>query len=399
MERGGIMIQSIRQYKKRSKITFNDYNTPLIVNTYSGTLNKIAPAIVGISASNTYCGAGANDSYIVYYGGTTAAVTADAWDKNFTRTVINNVTGVYLPKGVFTSSKAILAGGNTSNNASVFVSFDESLTRVLVTDNSSVLRECSGGVTGEYCIFGGGNNGSTDQIKSRAIDSNLTVTQLTDLSMARRYLTGTDIGDYVLIAGGSSGSTYYANVDTYNSELTKGMATDLSHAKRIFAGARNSKYALFGGGGSYSEVDAYDTNLTKTSAPEMFAKVYGVTGANNKGYATFAGGLVSGVFYNNVDAWDNELVKTSLPDLSSKRYKATGIGDYERIMFIGGATSTSNPVVTVDGYRQALAPIEVLPSTHGSEYNIGNGKKIADNEYIEVTNPVTGYISLESSSF
>ena len=92
----------------------------------------------------------------------------------------------------------------------------------------------------------------------------------TNLVVERTAPAATMIGNFALFGGGRDASSEQSTVDAYNSSLTRSTATSLSKARYLFTAATVGNYALFGGGQTtssgtnyHSTVDAYDDNLAR----------------------------------------------------------------------------------------------------------------------------------------
>ena len=131
-----------------------------------------------------------------------------------------------------------------------------------------------------YAIFAGGSyspqrGGSTTKTsETTCYDESLTRISISNVTNSGDALSATALSDYVLIGGGSS-----AAMDAYDSSLTKSRPTSLSESKYGVAAVTNddNKAAFIGGklnsysGGTYGgesyTTDIYDASLTRSSGP------------------------------------------------------------------------------------------------------------------------------------
>jgi hypothetical protein len=268
----------------------------------------------------------------------------------------------YYLAGASIGDYALFAGGKDgTTNHNVVDAYTSSLVRSTPTALSVTRRVLAGASVGDYALFAGGWNGTTYYNVVDAYNSSLTRTTPTGLSQARWYLAGASIGDYAIFAGGNTGSASNV-VDAYTSSLVRSTPTALSQARWYLAGASIGDYAIFAGGytGSASNVvDAYNSSLTRTTPTPLSVSRLDLAGASVGDYALFAGGWNYTTYYNVVDAYNSSLTRTTPTGLSQARSNLAGasIGDYA--LFAGGYTGSASNVV--DAYNSSLTRTTPTP--------------------------------------
>ena len=255
--------------------------------------------------------------------------------------------------GASVGNYALFAGGgNNSSDFSTVDAYNSSLARSTPTELSTARDELAGASVGNYALFAGGTNGSTLTTVD-AYNSSLTRSTPTELSLARYNLAGASVGDYAIFAGGTSGTGYKSTVDAYNSSLTRSTPTALSSPKGNLAGASVGDYALFScgaaNGGYSSTVDAYNSSLTRSTPTELSIAREKGAGASVGNYALFAGGYANDGYSSAVDSYNSSLTRSKIVSLSTARSQLIGasVGDYA--LFAGGYNGSYKS--TVDAYE------------------------------------------------
>ena len=256
---------------------------------------------------------------------------------------------------------ALFGGGSNATTDA----YNTSLTRTTPTALSEFREALVATTVGNYALFGGGSvmrmmNGRPYPDLKNTVDAyntSLTRTTPTALSVARHRLTATTVGNYALFGSGSNGKSFQNTVDAYNTSLTRTTPTALSVARECLAATTVGNYALFGGGGSisdtntYATVDAYNTSLTRTTPTALSAarKYLAATTVGN--YALFGGGDNGKNCLNTVDVYNTSLTRTTSTALSVARYilAATTVGNYA-LFGGGGLINSTNTYATVDAY-------------------------------------------------
>ena len=214
---------------------------------------------------------------------------------------------------------ALFGGGEYlgSNSNYIYLSyvnvFNTSLTRTTTNQGLSVARgELTATTVGNYALFAGGDNTSTDYISTvDAYDTSLTRTIPTSLSVAKTGGSATTVGNYALFGGGATGKTtsrpyknIYTNVvNAYNTSLTRTIPTSLSEARGGMGSTTVEEYGLFCGGINNSAtrvatIDVYDTSLTRTIPTSLSVARNGSSAVTLENYALVYGGAVSSTAYD-----------------------------------------------------------------------------------------------------
>jgi len=152
---------------------------------------------------------------------------------------------------------------STDLSIDIVDAYDVNLTRTTPTRLSMSRYGLAATTVGDYALFGGGYDSSTNFSTVDAYDSNLTRSTPTALSVRRTFLSATTLGNYALFGGGYGNSDHLPTVDAYDSNLTRSTPTALGVGRNSLAATTVGDYALFGGGygSSYSAaVDAYYIN-------------------------------------------------------------------------------------------------------------------------------------------
>lgn len=219
---------------------------------------------------------------------------------------------------------------------------------------------------GNYALFGGGRNASTNHNAVDAYDLSLTRSTPTGLLIGRPSLAAATVGNYALFAGGITASgNHYSLVCAYDLSLTQSLPTTLSVGRGDLAATAVGKYAIFAGGrnnnGNVGDVDAYDLSLTRSLPTGLSTYRSFAAAAPVSNYAIFAGGLTNGAYNTlvqvaTVDAYDLSLTRRAVASLSTVRPgpAATSIGNYA--LFAGSVMTEGDVVDAYDASLTRSAP-------------------------------------------
>ena len=186
--------------------------------------------------------------------------------------------------GGYRYDKGSMPGNSYYHNYDTVTAYNKSFVQTHAENGLPTPRSPGVGIGFKnYVIFAGGragnNSGSLgrkDTSETTCYDESLTRISVSNISGGGDGLSATALSDYVLISAGSS-----ASMNAYDSSLTRSRPTSLSESKYGAAAVTNddNKAAFIGGklnsfsGGTYGgasyTTDIYDASLTRSSGPAI----------------------------------------------------------------------------------------------------------------------------------
>ena len=255
---------------------------------------------------------------------------------------------------------ALFGGGynrSTNEMSHVVTAYNTSLTRSLPAALNTYADGGAATTVGSYAVFACGyKSTSSFNTTVNAYNSSLTRNSNTKLSTGRAYASAVSVGNYAIFAGGirqadSDTFAIYNTVDAFNSSLTKSSPTKLSQDRHSLAGTTVGNYALFAGGThvnvstTYTTVDAYNGSLTRSTATALNIGGRGICATTLGKFAIFS---INTSTTPNI--YNESLTRTIGEAMSQGRYEmcAETIGNYA--LFAGGNISVNFSTANVDVY-------------------------------------------------
>lgn len=245
------------------------------------------------------------------------------YDESFTRYENLRHTQADDPGAAANSNYAIFAGGydRTTGRPSdrypdTITPIDTNLTRVSTSSTLSIGSSISVGVGfDDYIIFAGGlgNDGEVNAVNS--FDESITRQILTNLPQAASAHAGTSNSNYVIFGGGSTNTSSASSATiAYNHSLTSTRPSSLSvNSCQLSATTINNHSVFFNGttsayftSPSTNVIDIYDSSLTKTSGPTIPQPTLPDPDVSNQYYPKYAfvfGSFIMLVLYHDLDGY------------------------------------------------------------------------------------------------
>lgn len=278
----------------------------------------------GLSQGRNSAAAAGIDDYVVVAGGSHNNTTGgysnvvDAYDTSLTRTSLANLSQARSNlSGDTVGYNMIFAGGsgNSIQYTSVDI-YDSTLTRTTGTSLTTTRSNLASASNDSTVLFAGGvfYNSSANQNQCRSTvdgyNESLTRITVTELSIARMRLGGANNGSYFIFAGGYTSvpsDTYYSTVDAYDENLTRSNGPSLAAFRYNLGSVGIGPYALFAGGTGNTVVrttlvDIFDDSLTHT-IDNIPTGRESISGTKIYNYALFAGGIKGSVDSSDVDVY------------------------------------------------------------------------------------------------
>lgn len=216
------------------------YSPVATVDVYDAQLVKSTAADL-ITKKSSQAAASFGD-YAVFAGGNIASdggysQMMDCYDATLAHTSVTLKYGANRNAAATIGKKYLIIAGGYAGLVPLASAdaYDENFTRLPISDLSKARQDFCGVGIGKYALFAGGKNSTNQGLDVvDAYDENLARITAPVLNAGRVYVDGAALGDYAVLAGGTLVDSWNGvnNVDAYDTHLTKVDVTQMEDGRR-----------------------------------------------------------------------------------------------------------------------------------------------------------------------